>query len=163
MGIKSNMAKRYTAEFKRDAVALVRSSPHRNVTEIARELGVSPEGLRGWVKQDRADRGEGRPGELTSAEREELTRDPAQGGRLFRDRDDTVILFRFVDDHHDAWGVKRIRAVLGIPRSSFYAWRAGEAARRARLREEELLAAEISVIHLASRGAYGVPRVHELR
>ncbi|WP_082120139.1 transposase [Saccharothrix sp. ST-888] len=74
MGIKNNMSKRYTAEFKRDVVALVRSSPHRNVTEIARELGVGPEGLRGWVKQDRTDRGEGGPGELTSAEREELTR-----------------------------------------------------------------------------------------
>ncbi|UKZ03871.1 transposase (plasmid) [Streptomyces viridifaciens] len=68
------MSKRYTAEFKRDAVALVRSSPHRNVTEIARELGVSPEGLRGWVKQDRTDPGEGRPGDLTSPEREELAR-----------------------------------------------------------------------------------------
>ncbi|MFI6063019.1 transposase [Streptomyces sp. NPDC051286] len=30
------MSKRYTAEFKRDAIALVRSSPHRTVTEIAR-------------------------------------------------------------------------------------------------------------------------------
>jgi len=71
---KSNMSKRYTAEFKRDAIALVRSSPHRNVTEIARELGVSPEGLRGWVKQAKVDRGEGPTGALTSAEREELVR-----------------------------------------------------------------------------------------
>jgi transposase len=70
----SNMSKRYTAEFKRDAIALVRSSPHRNVTEIARELGVSPEGLRGWVKQAKVDRGEGPAGALTSAEREELVR-----------------------------------------------------------------------------------------
>ncbi|WP_168711402.1 transposase [Streptomyces sp. RKND-216] len=38
---KSNMSKRYSAEFKRDAVALVRSSG-RNVTVVARELGVSP-------------------------------------------------------------------------------------------------------------------------
>ena len=68
------MSKRYTAEFKRDAIALVRSSPHRNVTEIARELGVSPEGLRGWVKQAKVDRGEGPTGALTSAEREELVR-----------------------------------------------------------------------------------------
>jgi transposase len=68
------MSKRYTAEFKRDAIALVRSSPHRNVTEIARELGVSPEGLRGWVKQAKVDRGEGSAGALTSAEREELVR-----------------------------------------------------------------------------------------
>lgn len=71
---KSNMAKRYTTEFKRDAVAFVRSSPHRNVTEIAQELEVTAEGLRGWVKQDRTDRGESDRGELTSAEREELTR-----------------------------------------------------------------------------------------
>lgn len=74
MSGKSNMSKRYTAEFKRDAIALVRSSPHRNVTEIARELGVSPEGLRGWVKQAKIDEGEGSAGALTTAEREELAR-----------------------------------------------------------------------------------------
>jgi transposase len=66
------MSKRYTPEFKRDAVELVRSSG-RNVT-VARELGVSPEGLRGWVKQARVDRGEGPAGALTSDEREELRR-----------------------------------------------------------------------------------------
>lgn len=64
---------RYTAEFKKDAVELVRSSG-RTVTEVARELGVSPEGLRGWVKQARAGRGEGPAGVLTTAEREELAR-----------------------------------------------------------------------------------------
>ncbi|MFI6063559.1 transposase [Streptomyces sp. NPDC051286] len=73
MSGKSNMSKRYTSEFKRDAVALVRSSG-RNVTEVARELGVSPEGLRGWVKQAKTDRGEGVPGALTTAEKEELQR-----------------------------------------------------------------------------------------
>ncbi|MFE4955449.1 transposase [Streptomyces sp. NPDC056653] len=35
---------------------LVRSSG-RTVTEVARELGVSSEDLRGWVKQARVDRG----------------------------------------------------------------------------------------------------------
>ncbi|WP_329133492.1 transposase [Streptomyces sp. NBC_01476] len=40
------MSKRYTAEFKREAVALFWSSG-RNVTEVARELGVIPERLRG--------------------------------------------------------------------------------------------------------------------
>ncbi|WP_442813334.1 transposase [Streptomyces sp. NBC_01754] len=48
------MSKRYTSESKRDAVALV-SSSERNVTEVARELGVSAEGLRGWVKQAKTD------------------------------------------------------------------------------------------------------------
>lgn len=73
MSGKSNMSKRYTPEFRRDAVELVRSSG-RNVTEVARELGVSAEGLRGWVKQAKADRGEGPAGALTSDEREELRR-----------------------------------------------------------------------------------------
>ncbi|MEK2479445.1 transposase [Streptomyces noursei] len=69
----SSYTKRYTAEFKRDAVALVDSSG-RTVTEVARELGVSPESLRSWYRQAKIDRGQGQPGELTSAEREELTR-----------------------------------------------------------------------------------------
>lgn len=73
MSGKSNSSKRYTAEFKRDAIALVRSSD-RTVTEIAREIGVSPEGLRNWVRQDKIDRGQGAPDELTTNEREELVR-----------------------------------------------------------------------------------------
>ncbi|MEN8651733.1 transposase [Streptomyces sp. 21So2-11] len=73
MSSKSNTSKRYTAEFKRDAVALALSSG-RTPTEVARELGVSAEGLRNWVNQARADRGEGPAGALTSDEREELVR-----------------------------------------------------------------------------------------
>jgi transposase len=70
---KSNMSKRYTTEFKRDAVALVHSSG-KTVTEVAREIGVSPEGLRNWVKQDQTDRGHGPAGALTSDEKDELRR-----------------------------------------------------------------------------------------
>ncbi|SPF04033.1 hypothetical protein SMA5143A_4830 [Streptomyces sp. MA5143a] len=28
--------------------------------------------------------------------------------------------FQFVEDHHHAWGVKRLCQVLGVARSSFY-------------------------------------------
>ncbi|MBB5934270.1 transposase [Streptomyces zagrosensis] len=69
----SKYTKRYTEEFKRDAIALVDSSG-QTVTAIARELGISSESLRGWYRQARADQGEGRPGELTTQEREELRR-----------------------------------------------------------------------------------------
>lgn len=65
---KSNTSKRYTAEFKRDAVALAHSSG-KTVTEVARQIGVSPEGLRNWVNQDEADRGQGAMGALTSDEK----------------------------------------------------------------------------------------------
>ncbi|MGW0315135.1 transposase [Streptomyces flavidovirens] len=50
MGSKSNRSRRYPEEFKRDAVALVRSSG-KIVTEVAQEVGVSAEGLRNWVKK----------------------------------------------------------------------------------------------------------------
>jgi transposase len=69
--VGSQYSKRYSEEFKRDAIALARSSD-KTITEVARDLGVSPESLRGWVKRDRIDRGQGGAGELTSAEREEL-------------------------------------------------------------------------------------------
>ncbi|MFJ1845156.1 transposase [Streptomyces sp. NPDC088146] len=49
----SKYTKRYSDEYKRDAIELVRSSG-RTVTEVARELGISSESLRGWVKKARA-------------------------------------------------------------------------------------------------------------
>ncbi|MEV2236266.1 IS3 family transposase [Streptomyces phaeochromogenes] len=47
-----------------------------------------------------------------------------------------------------------------MARSSFYAWMAGESARAA----DDALAHEITMLHIASRCTYGVPRIHaELR
>ena len=40
---------KYPEEFRRDAVALVTSSPERTVAAVARELGVNHETLRQWV------------------------------------------------------------------------------------------------------------------
>ncbi|MCX5115392.1 transposase, partial [Streptomyces sp. NBC_00378] len=51
--VGSKYTKRYSEEYKRDAIELVRSSG-RTVTEVARELDVSSESLRGWVKKARA-------------------------------------------------------------------------------------------------------------
>ncbi|MEV4889949.1 transposase [Nonomuraea sp. NPDC055795] len=74
MGSRSN---RYSEEFKRDAIALARSSD-RTVTEVARELGISPESLRSWVNKDRQAETKaagGRDAEtMSAAEQEELRR-----------------------------------------------------------------------------------------
>ena len=67
----SNFQRPYPPEFRREAVALYRSSG-RPLKEIAHDLGVSSESLRIWAKQAAVDAGK-QPG-LTSEEREELRR-----------------------------------------------------------------------------------------
>jgi transposase len=62
----------YPPEFKREAPRLVRSSPNRSLAQIARELDVSDNSLRNWVKHFEIDQGE-REG-LTTEEREELSK-----------------------------------------------------------------------------------------
>jgi len=68
---------KYPEAFRRDAVALALSSPHRTLRDIAHELGVSHETLRLWVKAARAaeasaEGGQRAESELTVDERAEL-------------------------------------------------------------------------------------------
>jgi transposase len=64
--------KRYPPELRERAVRMVaelrRADPADRgvITRVARQLGVGPESLRGWIKQDDVDAG-ARPG-LTTAE-----------------------------------------------------------------------------------------------
>ncbi len=63
----------YPPEFRREAIRLVRSAPEeRPISRVARELGISTETLRNWVKQEEIDAGE-REG-LTTEDQEELRR-----------------------------------------------------------------------------------------
>ncbi len=75
----------YPEQFRRDAVALVRSS-EKSIPELAVELGVSPQSLRNWVKQHELDAGERRDG-LASAEREELRQLRRENKRLVQERE----------------------------------------------------------------------------
>lgn len=59
--------RQFTGEFKDEAVRLVRSSG-KTVAQVARELGVSASGLRGWVLSTQAPSGS----DLSQSERQEL-------------------------------------------------------------------------------------------
>lgn len=65
--------RRYSPEFKADTVQLVRTGG-RSVGEVARDLGIAHSLVGSWVAQAAVDEGHGRPGALTTAEKEELSR-----------------------------------------------------------------------------------------
>jgi transposase len=74
MGVMERRKRRaYTKEFKAETVRLVVEGG-RSVGEVARDLDLTESALRLWVRQSEIDAGRGKPGELTTAEREELQR-----------------------------------------------------------------------------------------
>lgn len=64
--------RRYSDEFKADAVALWRSSPGRSVKEVARELGISDMSLGTWIKEGDATQDEVVRDEATAREQARL-------------------------------------------------------------------------------------------
>jgi transposase len=63
----------YPAEFRAEAVELAQTRD-TSIPVIAREVGVSEQALRDWIKRAGIDEGQGPPGALTTAERAELVR-----------------------------------------------------------------------------------------
>jgi transposase len=84
------MAKRqrrkFTAEFKADAVRLVKASG-KTIPEVARDLDLTETALRSWVKQAEIDAGGGASGPLTSDERAELVRLRREHRQVTMERD----------------------------------------------------------------------------
>lgn len=80
------MPRKYPDEFRRRAVALVRSG--QTVTRTAADLGITDSCLYGWVKQDRIDRGE-IPGTSTVESRE-----LRKARRRIRELEDEVEILR---------------------------------------------------------------------
>ncbi|MFJ3338423.1 IS3 family transposase [Streptomyces sp. NPDC086766] len=82
-----------------------------------------------------------------------------KAAKYFAGGDELVSRFQFVEDHRDAFEVKRLCQVMGLNRSSYYKWRTGAEARTAREEDDRLLGEKIRVIHRHSGGTYGSPRV----
>ncbi len=90
MRLEVDMAKRkrreFTAEFKADAVKLVRAGG-RSIGQVAKDLDLTETALREWVRRAEIEAGEGPPGALTQAEREELVRLRRENKRLRMERE----------------------------------------------------------------------------
>ena len=79
--------KRYTKEFKEDAVSLVTEKGHK-VAEAARNLGLDRRMLGRWVKEFQEDQGEAFRGNgKRTAEQEELRRLRAENKQLKLERE----------------------------------------------------------------------------
>ncbi len=65
--------RRFTDEFKAETVKLVLSGM-KTAGQVARELDLTESAVRNWVAQALVDAGKGKPGALSSAEKEELSR-----------------------------------------------------------------------------------------
>jgi transposase len=74
----------YPPEFRREAVQLARTS-QRSTAQVARDLGISNQTLRNWIK--RADVDAGKREGLTTDEREELRRLRRENRTLLQERE----------------------------------------------------------------------------
>ena len=76
--------RKFSDEFKRDAVEIVRSSG-KPIGQVANELGIYDSTLGNWVRQDGINRGESEG--LTSDERERLRELERENTRLRMERE----------------------------------------------------------------------------
>ena len=76
--------RRFSDEFKRDAVEIVRSSD-KSIAEVARELGIYDSSLGSWVRQDQVNRGE-RDG-VSSNDKDRLLELERENARLRMERE----------------------------------------------------------------------------
>ncbi len=76
--------RKFSNEFKRDAVEIVRSSD-RSIAEVARELGIYDSSLGSWVRQDQVNRGE-REG-VSSNDKDRLLELERENARLRMERE----------------------------------------------------------------------------
>lgn len=76
----------FTPEFRAEAVRLCKVGD-RNISQVAKDLDLTENSLREWVKRAAIDAGQGSPDALATAEREELTRLRRENKRLTMERD----------------------------------------------------------------------------
>ena len=78
--------RKFTPEFKAEAVRLCKVGD-RSIVQVAKDLDLTENALREWVRHADIEAGKGPAGALTQAEREELMRLRKENRRLLIERD----------------------------------------------------------------------------
>ncbi len=154
--------------FRAEASALARTRG-KGIPQLAHDLGIAEQALRGWMQRADSDAGRGQPGDLTTDEREELRRLRREHHLLKQERaivqsrgllraGDLVRRWRFLQAERANYPVTILCRALHLARSGDDAW----ARRRvsARATADQVLTDQIALIHERSRHTYGTPRVH---
>ena len=68
---KARKRRSFTREFKQEVVQLC-GAGDRSIGQISKDLDLTETSVRDWIRQAEVDNGEGPPGALTTAERQEL-------------------------------------------------------------------------------------------
>jgi len=83
---KRRPRRQFSDEFRAGAVRLVLEEG-KSVSQVARDLDLTTSALRMWVERARADAGKGKPGALTTTEREELAKLRKENRQLKMERE----------------------------------------------------------------------------
>ena len=161
----------FTEAFKAGAGRLVLDEG-KTVGAAARDLDVTESSLRNWVERARADRGNGKPGVLTTAEREELSRLRKDNRELRMERDilkksggllreRAQLRFACIEAEKAEFPMRRLYQVLKVSPSGFDAWR--RRPESAHAHTDRRLRVLVRASFEESHQRYGSPRVYEDR
>jgi len=119
-------------EFKAEGARLCKVGD-RSIGQVAADLDPTETALREWVRRADIDAGQGPPGALTTAEREELQRLRRENKRLQMERDikssghllreGERVKFAFVREKQVAFPGSAMCRAVGISSSGYYEWR----------------------------------------
>lgn len=172
----STRKRRFTDEFKREAVALWETSG-RPQNEVASELGIMPTMLRRWQRKLQ----EGGPAASAAAKppvspmaspadqafeiarlRRELDRARMERDILKKSRrhlcGDAAVKFAFIEQYTPTWPANVMCRMLGVSRSGYYDWRGRPPS--ARVTANLTLLDNLRRIQARHHGRYGSLRMH---
>ena len=109
-------SRNFTAEQKAEAVRIVHQS-RKSVNQVAKEMGLTPSALRNWVKQDTIDHHSNPQGQLTTAERKELSELRRELKRV------QLRPYELIHAEKVNFPIALMCQVLQVSKSGYYAWR----------------------------------------